>query len=108
MAGPLSYGAVVTSCSRPPTKSLRPFLNSPHQALDPSSGCQGLRPLDQHTRNEAVDVDASNREAWLLGWAFLLQFVTSFTSGVLLKESLIVSDDIDQTMSNIAESPRGA
>jgi hypothetical protein len=44
------------------------------------------------------------RNARLLGVAFLLQFVTSFISGVFLQPSLIVADDIDQTMRAVAEN----
>jgi hypothetical protein len=41
----------------------------------------------------------------LLGLAFLLQFVTSFGSGVLLRPALIVPDNIGATMLRIAQQP---
>jgi hypothetical protein len=36
---------------------------------------------------------------------FLLQFITSFTSGVFLQPALIVPDNIQETMLNIANNP---
>lgn len=45
------------------------------------------------------------RNATLLGVAFLLQFATSFASGVFVQPLLIVTGDIDQTMRAIAENP---
>jgi hypothetical protein len=41
----------------------------------------------------------------ILGLAFLLQFVTSFTSGVLLQPTWFVPDNFSATMFNIAEKP---
>jgi hypothetical protein len=40
----------------------------------------------------------------ILGIAFLLQFITSFSSGVFLKPALIVPGNISQTMVNIANN----
>ena len=41
----------------------------------------------------------------VLGFAFLLQFVTSLFSGTVLRSALIVPGDIGQTMVNIAAKP---
>lgn len=41
----------------------------------------------------------------LLGIAFLLQFVTSFSSGVFLKSNWFVEDSFSETMANIAANP---
>lgn len=41
----------------------------------------------------------------LLGLAFLVQFVTSFGSGVVLRPALIVPDNIGATMLRIAQQP---
>lgn len=41
----------------------------------------------------------------ILGIAFLLQFVTSFASGVFVQPALIVSGDIGETMQRIAGNP---
>ena len=41
----------------------------------------------------------------LLGFAFLFQFVTSFTSGVFLRPLWFVDDDMAQSLRNIAENP---
>ena len=41
----------------------------------------------------------------LLGIAFLLQFVTSFSSGVFLKSAWFVPDNFGETMRNIAMNP---
>lgn len=46
-----------------------------------------------------------NRTARILGAAFLLQFVTSFSSGVFLQPALIVPDNISETMLKIADNP---
>lgn len=46
----------------------------------------------------------TNARFRLLGVAFLLQFVTSFTSGVLLQPALIVPGDIEATMLRIANN----
>lgn len=40
----------------------------------------------------------------ILGIAFLLQFITSFTSGLFLQPALIVTDNISETMVNIANN----
>lgn len=41
----------------------------------------------------------------ILGIAFLLQFITSFTSGIFLQSALFVPGNISATMTNIAENP---
>lgn len=47
-------------------------------------------------------VDKASR---VLGVAFLLQFVTSFSSGVFLKEALIVPGSISESLIKIANNP---
>jgi hypothetical protein len=46
-----------------------------------------------------------NKTSRILGVAFLLQFVTSFSNGVFLQPALIVPDDIHETMLKIANNP---
>jgi hypothetical protein len=46
-----------------------------------------------------------NKPAKILGFAFIFQFVTSFSNGVFLKSALIVPDNISETMSKIAANP---
>lgn len=46
-----------------------------------------------------------NRTLRVLGLAFLLQFVTSFTSNVFLKQTWFAEGDIGETMFKIAQSP---
>lgn len=46
-----------------------------------------------------------NKTSRILGVAFLLQFITSFSSGLFLQPALIVPDNISETMSRIAENP---
>jgi hypothetical protein len=46
-----------------------------------------------------------NRTSRVLGLAFLLQFVTSFTSNVFLKQTWFAEGDIGETMFKIAQSP---
>ncbi len=46
-----------------------------------------------------------NRTSRVLGIAFLLQFVTSFSSGVFVKSALIVPDSISESMLKIANNP---
>jgi hypothetical protein len=41
----------------------------------------------------------------VLGIAFLLQFITSITSGIFLKQTWFVPGDIGETMKKIAENP---
>lgn len=41
----------------------------------------------------------------ILGFAFVFQFATSFSSGVFISSALIVEDDIIATMMNIASNP---
>jgi hypothetical protein len=45
-----------------------------------------------------------NRASRILGVAFLLQFITSFSSGVFVQPLWLVPDDIGATMLNIAEN----
>jgi hypothetical protein len=47
-------------------------------------------------------MNATKNLARMLGIAFLLQFVTSFSSGVFLQPALIVPGNIGETMANIA------
>ena len=46
-----------------------------------------------------------NRTSRVLGIAFLLQFVTSFSNGVFLKSALIVPGSITESMIRIANNP---
>lgn len=50
-------------------------------------------------------MNALNNSFRLLGIAFLLQFITSFTSGVFVRTALIVPNDIGETMHRIAANP---
>ena len=45
-----------------------------------------------------------NRTSRILGAAFLLQFITSFSSGLFLQPAWLVPDDISATMLNIANN----
>jgi len=47
----------------------------------------------------------ANKIGRVLGIAFLLQFITSFSSGSFIKPLWFVEDDIQATMLNIAENP---
>lgn len=47
----------------------------------------------------------ANKTSRILGAAFLLQFVTSLTSGLLQKQVLIVPGNIGETMLNFASNP---
>ena len=47
----------------------------------------------------------NNKTSRILGLAFLLQFVTSVSSGSLIKPLWLVPDDISATMLKIAENP---
>jgi hypothetical protein len=46
-----------------------------------------------------------NKTSRVLGFAFLLQFVTSFTSGVFLKQTWFVPGDMSGTLVKIANNP---
>lgn len=46
-----------------------------------------------------------NKSSKILGVAFLLQFITSFSSGLFLQPALIVPGNISETMLNIAHHP---
>jgi len=48
----------------------------------------------------------TNKTSRILGLAFLLQFVTSFGSGVMLKSAWFVEGDMGQTMLKIANDPQ--
>lgn len=50
-------------------------------------------------------MNATQKKARILGLAFLLQFVTSFSSGVFLKSAWFVPEDMSATMLNIATNP---
>lgn len=41
----------------------------------------------------------------ILGFAFLFQFITSFSGGVFLKPAWFVQDDMVETMLKVAETP---
>jgi hypothetical protein len=49
-------------------------------------------------------MNSINKTSRILGIAFLLQFVTSFTNGAFLLNSLIVPEDIGKSMINIANN----
>ena len=46
-----------------------------------------------------------NKTSRMLGFAYLLQFVTSITSGVILKSAWFVEGDMGKTMLKIANAP---
>jgi len=50
-------------------------------------------------------MNTGNRTSRVLGIAFLLQFVTSFSSGVFLKSALIAPGSISESMIKIANNP---
>ncbi len=50
-------------------------------------------------------MNSVNRTSRVLGIAFLLQFVTSFSNGVFLKSALIVPGSISESMIKIANNP---
>ncbi len=50
-------------------------------------------------------MNSANKTSRVLGVAFLLQAVTSLTSGVILKAALTVPGNVDATMTNIANNP---
>ena len=50
-------------------------------------------------------MNTTNKASRVLGMAFLLQFVTSFASGVFLKPLWLVPGNINETMLKIAEHP---
>ncbi len=50
-------------------------------------------------------MNSGNKISRVLGVAFLLQFVTSLTSGVVLQPAWIVPENINETMINIANNP---
>lgn len=50
-------------------------------------------------------MNANNRTSRVLGAAFLLQFVTSFSSGLVLQPAWLVPGDIHETMLRIANNP---
>lgn len=50
-------------------------------------------------------MNTSNKTSRVLGFAFLLQFVTSVFSGTVLRSAIIVPGNIGQTMINIADKP---
>jgi hypothetical protein len=47
----------------------------------------------------------TNKTSRILGLAFLLQFITSFSSGVFLRQAWVVSGNIGATLRNIADNP---
>lgn len=50
-------------------------------------------------------MNATKYPARLLGLAFLLQFITSVSSGLFLEPALVVPGNIGETMANIAANP---
>ena len=50
-------------------------------------------------------MSTDNNTSRALGVAFLLQFITSFSSGVFIKSAWFVSGDIGETMQKIADRP---
>jgi hypothetical protein len=50
-------------------------------------------------------MNTTNRTSRMLGVAFLLQFVTSFSSGVFLQQAWFVPGNISETMLKIADHP---
>jgi len=50
-------------------------------------------------------MDTVNKTSRVLGVAFLLQFITSFISGVILKQAWFVPGNISETMLKIADHP---
>ena len=50
-------------------------------------------------------MNTSHKTSRVLGFAFLLQFVTSLFGGTVLRSALIVPGNIEQTMINIASKP---
>lgn len=50
-------------------------------------------------------MNTTNKVSRVLGVAFLLQFITSVSSGLFIRPLWLVSDDIAATMLKIAESP---
>jgi hypothetical protein len=50
-------------------------------------------------------MNTNRKTTRLLGMAFLLQFITSFSSGVFLKSAWFVPEDMSATMLNIAANP---
>jgi hypothetical protein len=50
-------------------------------------------------------MNTNQRTSRILGLAFLLQFITSFSSGVFLKSAWFVPEDMSATMLNIAANP---
>lgn len=51
-------------------------------------------------------MNANRKTSRILGVAFLLQFITSFSSGVFLKSAWFVPEDMSATMLKIAANPR--
>ena len=50
-------------------------------------------------------MNTTHKTSRLLGFAFLFQFVTSFTSGVFLHPLWFVKGDMAQSLGNIAQNP---
>jgi len=50
-------------------------------------------------------MEITNKSTRVLGVAFLLQFITSFSSGVFLKAAWYVDGNMEETMHNIAANP---
>jgi hypothetical protein len=52
-----------------------------------------------------MKMNTVNKTSRILGVAFLLQFITSFSSGLFLQPALIVPGNISETMLRIADNP---
>jgi len=50
-------------------------------------------------------MNTSNKVSRVIGFAFLLQFITSVSSGLIIRPLWLVPDDISATMLKIAENP---
>jgi hypothetical protein len=60
--------------------------------------------LNQKPTKE-LNLNTTNKVSRVLGVAFVLQFITSFSSGVFIKPLWLVPDDIAETMLKIADQP---
>jgi len=56
-------------------------------------------------QNKEMKMSVKNQTSRILGLAFLLQFITSVSSGLFFRPLWLVPDDIGATMLKIAENP---
>jgi hypothetical protein len=61
--------------------------------------------FNSESKTGATIMNTVNRTSSVLGIAFLLQFVTSFSNGVFLKSALITPGSINESMIKIANNP---